>query len=164
MKALLLLLLPLIIFNLDLSNYSINSFLDYLQETGLYEVIRNVKMLLGDDVAVEFCKEFVKSNDCKTVVIIYMSDDLAPHKDDDNYANSYHLKFEEFEDEKESWNENENKNENENENESKIENEEMLLIQLVKQDDNFKILNKFYTKRQILFKSHKVLKSKELFS
>ena len=162
MKALLLLLLPLIIFNLDLSNYSINSFLDYLQETGLYEVIRNVKMLLGDDVAVEFCKEFVKSNDCKTVVIIYMSNDLAPQKDDDNYANSYHLKFEEFEDEKESWNENENKNENENE--SIIENEEMRLIQLVKQDDNFKILNKFYTKRQILFKSHKVLKSKELFS
>ena len=153
--------------NLDLRNYSINFILDYLQQSGLFEVIGNVKNLLGDDIAIEVCKEFVKSNDCKTVVIIYMCKEPAP-KNDDAYTHTNSLDFVfEFEDENKNENEKKNENENENnenENKNKIENEneEMGLIQLLNQDNNFRILNKFYTKRQILFKSLKILKRKGL--
>ena len=73
MKAIVLILLPLIVFNADLSVYSIKGFLDYLQQTGYYEVIIEIKFALGNDIAIDFCKEFVQSQDCEQVVKIYMT-------------------------------------------------------------------------------------------
>ena len=74
MKALLFILLPFIIFNLDFTGYSFSSFIDFLQQSGYYEVIRSVKIELGEDIAIAFCKEFVPSNDCENVVTIYIKE------------------------------------------------------------------------------------------
>ena len=75
MKALLFILLPFIIFNIDLTKYSINPFIDFLKQSGYYQVIRSVKKELGSDIAIAFCKEFVlQTNDCKKVVTIYMEE------------------------------------------------------------------------------------------
>ena len=68
------LLLPLIILNIDLSKFSINILLDYLHETGFYEVLTNVKNKLGNDIAIAVCKEYVQSNDCEDVVNNYIPD------------------------------------------------------------------------------------------
>ena len=74
MKELLFILLPLIILNIDLSKFSINILLDYLHETGFYEVLTNVKNKLGNDIAIAVCKEYVQSNDCEDVVNNYIPD------------------------------------------------------------------------------------------
>ena len=76
MKAILFLLLPLIILktNSQINNdYSIDSFLDYLQNSGYYEVILGIKLLYGNDYAISFCKTYVAmTSDCELVVVIYM--------------------------------------------------------------------------------------------
>ena len=74
MRALLFILLPFIIFNVDLTKYSIKTFINLLQKSGYYEVIRSVKIQLGEDIAIAVCKEFVQSNDCETVVTDYMEE------------------------------------------------------------------------------------------
>ena len=53
-------------------DYSIDTFLDYLQEKGYYELIQEIKNAFGDDVAIAVCKELVQSNDCEIVVRVYM--------------------------------------------------------------------------------------------
>ena len=53
-------------------DYSIDPFLDYLQETGYYDIIQAIKIYYGDDIAIDVCEELTKSNDCETVVMIYM--------------------------------------------------------------------------------------------
>ena len=76
MKAILLLLLSLIILKANSqnnNNYSIDSFLDYLQESGYYEVIFGIKLSYGNDYAIGFCKTYVAmTSDCELVVVIYM--------------------------------------------------------------------------------------------
>ena len=76
MKAILLLLLSLIILKANSQSndeYSINSFLDYLQESGYYEVIFGIKLSYGNDYAIGFCKTYVAmTSDCELVVVIYM--------------------------------------------------------------------------------------------
>ena len=57
------------------SSFSIDNLLDYLQQTGYYEIIQNVKRYFGDDVAIELCQELVQTNQCETVVRIYMTND-----------------------------------------------------------------------------------------
>ena len=53
-------------------DYSIDSFLDYLQQTGYYDLIQEIKNSFGDDIAIAVCEELVQSNDCEIVVRIYM--------------------------------------------------------------------------------------------
>ena len=53
-------------------DYSIDAFLDYLQEKGYYDLIEEIKNAFGDDIAIAVCKELVQSNDCEIVVRIYM--------------------------------------------------------------------------------------------
>ena len=77
MKAIVFILLPFIVFNVDLSVYSIKKLLDYLQKTGYYEVIIEIKSVLGNDIAIDFCKDFVQSQDCEEVVNIYMRPSCA---------------------------------------------------------------------------------------
>ena len=53
-------------------DYSIDPFLDYLQGKGYYELIQAIKNTFGDEIAISVCKELVESNDCETVVRVYM--------------------------------------------------------------------------------------------
>ena len=54
------------------SSYSIDTFLDYLQEKQYYEIILQVKLRFGDDVAISVCISFIANNQCEDVVRIYM--------------------------------------------------------------------------------------------
>ena len=53
--------------------YSIDVLLDYLRETGYYELIQEIKRVLGDDIAIDVCEELVKNGDCEIVVRVYMN-------------------------------------------------------------------------------------------
>ena len=65
-------LLFIIFFIYEQSTYSINELINYLQESGYYDVIQQLKIYFGDDVAISFCLETVESDDCETVVKVYM--------------------------------------------------------------------------------------------
>ena len=54
-------------------DYSIDTFLDYLQQSGYYELIQSIKIYFGDDVAIDVCLELTQTNDCETVVKVYMT-------------------------------------------------------------------------------------------
>ena len=119
MKALLFIFLPFIIFSLDISKYSINSFLDYLQETGYYEIIEEINFLYGSDYAITVCKEFTKSVHCKEAILIYMpAPSRPPTKSGDK---------------------------TESQSTSTING----LIAFLLKEENLKILSKFYTKEEI---------------
>ena len=75
MKVLVFLLFIVFTFNGD-NSFSIDALLDYFQETGFYEIIYQVKMNFGDDVAIDFCKEIVRNTQCEEVVRVYMPDSL----------------------------------------------------------------------------------------
>ena len=72
MKAITFLLLFIFSFSGD-TTYSIDALLDYLQETGYYEIIYQVKKHFGDDVAIDFCEGIVRTTQCEQVVRVYMS-------------------------------------------------------------------------------------------
>lgn len=78
MKALLFIFLPFIIFSLDISQYSINSFLNYLQQTGYYDIFEQIKIIYGSDYAIAACEEFTPSKYCKEAVLVYMSASSRP--------------------------------------------------------------------------------------
>ena len=54
------------------SQYTINTFIDYLQKKGYYEIIYEVKIAFGDDVSIDICKELALSSQCEEVVRVYM--------------------------------------------------------------------------------------------
>ena len=54
------------------STYSIDNLLNYLQETQYYDIIYQVKLIFGDDIAISVCKSFIATNQCEDVVRIYM--------------------------------------------------------------------------------------------
>ena len=56
---------------IDLSSYSIDTFLEYIQNSGYYEIFLQIKYYYGDDVAIATCKELVQSNDCDYLVKVY---------------------------------------------------------------------------------------------
>ncbi len=53
-------------------DYTINTFLNYLKDNKLYEILVMVKTYLGDDIAISLCKDFVPSNHCEEVVKVYI--------------------------------------------------------------------------------------------
>ena len=53
--------------------FTINPFINYLQETGYYEVINDVKCQITSDVAIEVCEILTESPHCEEVVRIYMT-------------------------------------------------------------------------------------------
>ena len=137
MRALLFILLPFIIFNVELINYSIKPFIDFLQKSGYYEVIRSVKIELGSDIAIAFCKEFVlQTNDCKEVVTIYMEG----MKGGEILSKS---------------GENEGNEENKGQSASTIE---IGLIDLLCQEENLKVINQSYTIKEMKAKIIGILK------
>ena len=63
-----------------------DTFLNYLQEKGYYDIIHSVKVLFGDDIAIDVCLELIQSDDCKEVVRVYMPGEIKiaipePHID-----------------------------------------------------------------------------------
>ena len=54
-------------------SFSINEILDYLQETGYYNIFQAVKMHFGDDVAINICYLLIPSYDCETIIKVYMT-------------------------------------------------------------------------------------------
>ena len=73
MKSLITLVLILVIFsNIKGGDYSIGSFLNYLQEKGIYDILVEIKKYLGSDICICFCKELMKNNKCEQVVNIYI--------------------------------------------------------------------------------------------
>ena len=73
MKAFTTLLSMLFIISFVNGTYSIDVFLEYLQNEGYYDLLLEIKNSLGDDVAIYMCKELVKSDDCDIVVKVYMT-------------------------------------------------------------------------------------------
>ena len=71
MKLFTFLLALTIIINIK-CDYSIGSLLDYLQEKGLYNIIKEIKSYFGDDIAIDVCKSFVETIHCEDVVRIYI--------------------------------------------------------------------------------------------
>ena len=85
MKLITFLLLVIFAFSGD-TTYSIDALLDYLQETGVYDIIYQVKKYFGDDVAIDFCEGIVKTTHCVEVVRVYMTSSgkrLCPKKEID---------------------------------------------------------------------------------
>ena len=80
----------LILSNIEVQggSYSIQPFLDYLQEKGYYEIIQAIKNSFGDDIAIAVCKELTKSNDCEEVVRVYM---VFVDEDDNQGGSGMHL-------------------------------------------------------------------------
>ena len=73
MKYTIILLLTLLIVTKEGENpYSINPFIEYLQENGYYELINDVKCKITTDVAIEVCEMLVESGHCEEVTRIYM--------------------------------------------------------------------------------------------
>ena len=73
MKPLIFLFLILTTISNIKGDYSIEAFLNYLQEKGLYDLLVEVKTYFGTDISISFCKELIKSIDCDTVVRVYIS-------------------------------------------------------------------------------------------
>ena len=72
MKALGYLLLIAFLFTIGHSTYSINALIDYLQESGYYDIIYYIQTCLGNDVAIEFCRQIVETEHCDEVVKVYI--------------------------------------------------------------------------------------------
>ena len=73
MKAFITLLFMMFIIILN-GNYSIDSFINYLQESGYYDILVEIKYSLGDDVAIALCQELViQTNDCEYIIRVYMA-------------------------------------------------------------------------------------------
>ena len=53
-------------------DYSIDTFINNIEEAGYYEILYDIKCQFGTDVTIAFCKEFVKSNDCERYVNVYL--------------------------------------------------------------------------------------------
>ena len=73
MKPLIFLFLILTTISNIKGSYSIADLLNYLQEKGLYELLVEVKSYFGNDVSIDFCKQLVATNDCETLVRVYIS-------------------------------------------------------------------------------------------
>ena len=72
MKIFIILLFTLIYaFHME-SSYSIDSLIDYLIGNGYYELIQQVKMVFGNDVAIDVCISIVETSQCEEIVRVYM--------------------------------------------------------------------------------------------
>ena len=78
MKLNILFLIPFLILSIkteiDLDSYSIDAFIKYEIKNGLFEIIKSIKMIYGQDIAIISCEELngnCKGN-CKKLVNEYM--------------------------------------------------------------------------------------------
>ena len=73
MKTLLVLLFSLLfVGNIQDDSYSIYTFISYMQETGYYGFVQQVKYNLGVNVSTELCIELTDNNCCEEFVKVYI--------------------------------------------------------------------------------------------
>ena len=79
MKLNTLFLIPFLILSIkteiDLDSYSIDAFIEYEKDNGLFEIIKSIKMVYGQDIAIISCEELngnYKGN-CQRLVTEYMN-------------------------------------------------------------------------------------------
>ena len=58
----------------SLNSYSINTFIKYLKDNKLFEIIKSIKMAYGPDVAIITCEELNKNMNgiCKRLVLEHL--------------------------------------------------------------------------------------------
>ena len=67
-------LIVVAISNIKGGDYSINNFLKYLQETGIYDLFAEIKKCFGVDICINFCKElYPNTNKCSEIVRVYIN-------------------------------------------------------------------------------------------
>ena len=73
MKILLAILFPfLIIGNISEKPYSIGPFIHFLEISGYYELIQEVKWAVTDNAAIKLCEELTDNDFCEELVYVYM--------------------------------------------------------------------------------------------
>ena len=72
MKSFIILLFTLTLAFHVKASYSINDLLDFLIEHKYYDIILDIKIHFGNDVAIDVCLVLAQSTDCETVVYVYM--------------------------------------------------------------------------------------------
>ena len=89
MKILSLLLTLTIIINIK-CEFTIEALLNYLQENGIYDLLAEIKLYLGEDVTIMLCKTFVETIHCEEVVRIYITNPANARAfdffEDDDYS------------------------------------------------------------------------------
>ena len=63
-----------------ITQFSIYTFLEYLHENDLYDLIYWAKCEYGDDIAIGLCQELVSSVFCEPTVVVYMPDCPLPRR------------------------------------------------------------------------------------
>ena len=63
-----------------ITQFSIYTFLNYLHENDLYDLIYWAKCEYGDDIAIGLCQELVSSVFCQPTVVVYMPDCPVPRR------------------------------------------------------------------------------------
>ena len=58
----------------NLDDYSINSFIDYMKNNGIFDILQLIKKFYGDDVAIISCSELEEKycGNCQKLVLEYM--------------------------------------------------------------------------------------------
>ena len=72
MKAFMVLIISLLIVEDIKADYSIDTFINFLEEKKYYDIIVIIKEYYWADVAIDVCKGLVPSNDCETFVRVYI--------------------------------------------------------------------------------------------
>ena len=72
MKSLIVILLSLLTISNIKGNFSINAFINELQNKGIYEILKEITYQIGCDVSISFCKALYETNDCETVIKVYI--------------------------------------------------------------------------------------------
>ena len=98
MKSLIILLFSLLTISNIKGDYSIHPFLNYLQEKGIYDLLVEIKIYFGNDIAICFCNDLFHSKDCEEVINIYIASGARPNGPGENktlkqIANPYKLKI-----------------------------------------------------------------------
>ena len=79
MKSIIAFLLTLsFIANVKGDEYSVNGLIEYLKQKEYFDIIQEVNIYLGNDIAIGLCKELVPTNHCDEVVKYYMSSPSDP--------------------------------------------------------------------------------------
>ena len=75
MKYTIILLLALLVLTKEdlQDNYSIDSFLNYVQKMGFFGLLNDIKCQISTDVAIDFCKELCSSPHCEELIRQYMT-------------------------------------------------------------------------------------------
>ena len=66
-------LLATLLISLANSDFSMNSFINTIEQMCLNEILRFIKCNFGDDICIELCNLLMKSKECESYVKIYLT-------------------------------------------------------------------------------------------